>query len=201
MHNFKNSVHKTSKNMKKLAILASGEGTNAQRIIEFFSSHTQVKIVVVITNKPTAGVINRAERLGVPHEIVTKQGFLDGSALATLRTYQADFVILAGFLLKVPHDILNAYPNKVINIHPALLPKYGGKGMYGDHVHQAVIQAGEKESGITIHFVNEHYDEGEHIFQATCPVLPNDTPHSLAARVHELEYAHFPEVIAKVIGV
>lgn len=185
--------------MKKIAILASGEGTNAERIIRYFSEKKTAEVVVVITNKSQAGVIKRAEGLGIPTEIIPSQGFSVGEALKTLHQYETDFVVLAGFLLKVPDDILHDYPNKIVNIHPALLPKFGGKGMYGSRVHEAVIAAGEKESGITIHYINERYDEGGIILQTQCPVMPDDTPDTLAARVHQLEYEFFPKVIEKII--
>lgn len=185
--------------MKRIAILASGEGTNAEYIIRYFSERETAKVVVVITNKPQAGVLNRADRLRIPTEFIPAQGFTEGRALEVLHRYQTDFIVLAGFLLKVPDDILHDYPNKIVNIHPALLPKFGGKGMYGNRVHEAVIAAAEKESGITIHFINEHYDEGDTIFQATCPVMPDDTPETLAARVHALEYEHFPQVIERIL--
>lgn len=185
--------------MKKIAILASGEGTNAERIIRYFLEKRTAEVVLVITNKAQAGVLKRAERLSVPSLILTAQEFASGKALEALHLYNIDFIVLAGFLLKVPDTILHDYPNKIVNIHPALLPKFGGKGMYGSHVHQAVIDSNEKESGITIHYINEHYDEGNTIFQATCPVLPDDTPDTLAARVHQLEYEHFPRVIERAI--
>lgn len=185
--------------MKKIAILASGEGTNAERIIRYFLEKRTAEVVLVITNKAQAGVLKRAERLSVPSLILTAQEFAGGKALEALHLYNIDFIVLAGFLLKVPDTILHDYPNKIVNIHPALLPKFGGKGMYGSHVHQAVIDSNEKESGITIHYINEHYDEGNTIFQATCPVLPDDTPDTLAARVHQLEYEHFPRVIERAI--
>ena len=174
--------------MKRIAILASGEGTNAENIIRYFSERKTAKVVVVITNKAQAGVLNRADKLGIPTEFIPAQDFTEGRALEVLHRYQTDFIALAGFLLRVPDDI-----------HPALLPKFGGKGMYGNRVHEAVIAAAEKESGITIHFINGHYDEGDTIFQATCPVMPNDTPETLAARVHALEYEHFPQVIEKIL--
>lgn len=185
--------------MKKIAILASGEGTNAERIIRYFLEKRTAEVALVITNKAQAGVLKRAERLSVPSLILTAQEFAGGKALEALHLYNIDFIVLAGFLLKVPDTILHDYPNKIVNIHPALLPKFGGKGMYGSHVHQAVIDSNEKESGITIHYINEHYDEGNTIFQATCPVLPDDTPDTLAARVHQLEYEHFPRVIERAI--
>lgn len=185
--------------MKKIAILASGEGTNAERIIRYFLEKRTAEVALVITNKAQAGVLKRAERLSVPSLILTAQEFAGGKALEALHLYNIDFIVLAGFLLKVPDTILHDYPNKIVNIHPALLPKFGGKGMYGSHVHQAVIDSNEKESGITIHYINEHYDEGNTIFQATCPVLPDDTPDTLAARVHQLEYEYFPRVIERAI--
>lgn len=185
--------------MKKIAILASGEGTNAERIIRYFLEKRTAEVVLVITNKAQAGVLKRTERLGVSSLVITSQGFADGEALQALHRHAIDFVVLAGFLLKVPEDILHDYPNKIVNIHPALLPKFGGKGMYGSRVHQAVIDAHEKESGITIHYINEHYDEGNTVFQAACPVLPDDTPDTLAARVHQLEYEHFPRVIEEIV--
>lgn len=185
--------------MERIAILASGEGTNAERIIRYFSEKRTAEVALVITNKAQAGVLNRAERLSVPSLVITAQGFADGEALEALHRFHIDFIVLAGFLLKVPDNILHDYPNKIVNIHPALLPKFGGKGMYGAHVHEAVIAAGEKESGITIHYIDGHYDEGSIIFQGTCPVMPGDTPDMLAARVHQLEYEYFPKVIEEVI--
>jgi phosphoribosylglycinamide formyltransferase-1 len=184
-----------------IAILASGSGTNAENIIRYFQEkRSGSQVSLVITNRQQATVRERASRLSVPCLYFGKEAWESGEAvLAALREYRADWVILAGFLLRVPEAILNAYPDKVINIHPALLPKYGGKGMYGDHVHTAVIAAGEKESGITIHFVNERYDEGAIIRQVSCPVLPEDTPHTLAQRIHVLEYAYFPQTIEEVI--
>ena len=181
--------------MKKLAILASGEGTNAERIIRYFTSHPTVKVAVVITNKAEAGVIRRATSLGIPVEILPAAAFKEGKSTELLRQYEADFVVLAGFLLRIPDDMLKAYPDRIVNIHPSLLPKFGGKGMYGSRVHEAVLEAGETESGITIHYINEHYDEGAIILQAKCPVLEGDTPDTLASRVHQLEYEHYPEVI------
>lgn len=185
--------------MKRIAILASGEGTNAERIIRYFLEKKTAEVALVITNKPQAGVLKRAERLSVPSLILTASEFADGKVPEVLHRYHIDFIVLAGFLLKVPDDILHDYPNKIVNIHPALLPKFGGKGMYGSRVHQAVIASDEKESGITIHYINEHYDEGNIIFQATCPVLPDDTPDTLAERVHRLEYENFPRVIEAII--
>lgn len=185
--------------MKKIAILASGEGTNAERIIRYFEEKEEVSVEIVIASRTTAGVIKRAEWLGVPCRVVTSAGFASGEALEVLRRYEVDFIVLAGFLLRIPEDILRVWPCRIVNIHPSLLPKFGGKGMYGMHVHEAVLAAGEKESGITIQYVNERYDEGDYIFQARCEVLPDDTPERLAARVHQLEYRYYPEVIEKLV--
>lgn len=181
--------------MRNIAILASGEGTNAERIIRYFAAHPAVKVAVVVTNRPDAGVIRRAESLGVPVEVLPASAFREGKATGMLRHYGIDFIVLAGFLLHIPDDMLAAYPQAIVNIHPSLLPKFGGKGMYGSRVHEAVIEAGEAESGITIHYIDEHYDEGDIILQARCPVMPDDTPDTLATRVHQLEYEHYPKVI------
>ena len=181
--------------MKRIALLASGSGSNAENIVQYFLNSERVKFPVVLSNKKDAYVHERAKKLNIPSFTIDKSGFESGEALSLLKKYEIDFVVLAGFLLKVPDNILNAYPNKVINIHPALLPKYGGKGMYGSHVHEAVVANNEVESGITIHYVNENYDEGQIIFQAKCPVLLTDSANDVAEKVHALEYKHFPEVI------
>ena len=185
--------------MKRIAILASGEGTNAERIIRYFSGHPTIKVAVVITNKAESGVIRRAKNLRIPVEHLPASAFKEGKATEMLRHYEADFIVLAGFLLRIPDDMLEAYPDRIVNIHPSLLPKFGGKGMYGSHVHEAVLASGEKESGITIHYINEHYDEGGIILQARCPVMPEDTPDTLASRVHQLEYEHYPVVIENLL--
>lgn len=185
--------------MKKIAILASGEGTNAERIIRYFSDKDTARVVLVVASRSTAGVIKRAGRLHVPCRVVTPSEFASGEALRLLRTYGADFIVLAGFLSRIPDDILQDYPRRIVNIHPSLLPKFGGKGMYGMHVHRAVLEAGETESGITIQYVNAEYDAGDYVFQAKCPVLAGDTPETLAERVHQLEYRHYPEVIEELL--
>lgn len=182
--------------MKNLAIFASGSGSNAENIIRYFAEKPGFCVKKVYCNVPDAYVLERAKKYNVPTQVFNRAEFRNPDIiLRQLQEEGTDFIILAGFLWLVPPCITNAYPNRIVNIHPALLPAYGGKGMYGHHVHEAVLAAGEKESGITIHYVNEHYDSGDIIFQATCPVLPDDTPDTLAARVHELEYAHFPHVI------
>jgi formyltetrahydrofolate-dependent phosphoribosylglycinamide formyltransferase len=184
-----------------IAIFASGAGSNAANIIRYFKNRPDTKIGLIVCNKPGAGVLVIAEKNGVPTLLIEKDRFAKGDAyLPELQKAGIDFVVLAGFLWKVPAALIAGYPNKIINIHPALLPKYGGKGMYGSKVHEAVIAAGEKESGITIHFVNEHYDEGATIFQATCTIDPADTPDHLAAKIHDLEYAHFPKQIDELLA-
>ncbi len=189
--------------MKQIAIFASGTGTNAAKIIDYFNKNESkklAKVALIICNKPTAGVLNIASANQIPTLLIDKETFFKFDAyVSTLKAAEIDFIILAGFLWKIPEKLITAYPNKIINIHPALLPKYGGKGMYGNFVHEAVIANKEKESGITIHFVNEHFDEGETIFQATCPVEANDTPESLAAKIHVLEHTHFAKVIEEVL--
>ena len=186
--------------MKRIAIFASGSGSNAENIVRYFSGNDEIEIALILSNKKEAFVHERAKKLGVPSYTFSKTEFDEADLiLETLQQYNIDFIVLAGFLLKVSPPLLKAFPNRIINIHPALLPKYGGKGMYGDRVHRAVMEAGEKESGISIHYVNEHYDEGAIIFQATCEVLPGDTPGDMARRVHRLEYKHFPEVIEKIV--
>ncbi len=186
--------------MKRIAIFASGSGSNAENIARYFSGINDIEISLILSNKKEAFVHERAKKLGIPSYTFSKTEFDEADLiLETLQQYEIDFIVLAGFLLKVPQPILEAFPNRIINIHPALLPKYGGKGMYGDRVHRAVIDAGEKESGISIHYVNEHYDEGDIIFQATCEVLPGDSPDDIAQKVHQLEYNYFPEVIEKIV--
>lgn len=186
--------------MTRIALFASGSGSNAENIIRYFSVKDDISIPLVISNKKDAYVHERAARLNVPSYSFSKDEFDEGSVIIDLlRAYNIDFIVLSGFLLKVSQTLLDAFPHRIINIHPALLPKFGGKGMYGDRVHRAVVDSGEIESGITIHFINENYDEGDIIFQATCEVLPNDTPEEVARKVHSLEYAHFPKVIESVV--
>lgn len=184
----------------RLALFASGSGSNAENIINYFSDNERVEIALILSNKSDALVHERAMRLGVPTFTLPKEDFRNPeNLLALLKEKQIDFIVLAGFLLLIPSALVQAYPNRIVNIHPALLPKFGGKGMYGDRVHSAVVAAGEKESGITIHFVNEHYDEGSIFFQAKCIVLPQDTSDDVASKVHALEYKHFPEVIDSML--
>ena len=185
---------------KNIAIFASGSGSNTENIIRYFRENEAIQVSLVISNRSDAYVLERAHRLGVPCNVFPKEDWVAGDEiLAVLQEYHIDFVVLAGFLVRVPDLLLHAYPNKIINIHPALLPKFGGKGMYGNRVHEAVVAAGEKKSGITIHYINERYDEGNIVFQAVCPVLPTDSPEDVAKKVHALEYEHFPRVIERVL--
>ncbi len=185
----------------KIAIFASGSGTNAENIIQYFSGKTSFEVALVVSNKQDAYVLERARKYEVPSVVFSKSDFLEtDKVLEVLHKYEIDFIVLAGFLLRIPENLLRAYPQRIVNIHPALLPKYGGKGMYGDRVHEAVVAAGESESGITIHYINENYDEGSIIFQSSCKVLPSDTPHDVAVKVHALEYKYYPVVIEDVLS-
>ena len=186
--------------MKKLILFASGNGSNAERIVTYFRENQLAEVALILTNNPKAGVIERAERLDVPCMLFDRKDFYETSyILELLEREQPDLIVLAGFLWKCPENIIARFPNKIVNIHPALLPKYGGKGMYGMHVHEAVIAAGEQESGITIHYINEHYDEGAIIYQERVVIAPGDTPEHLAEKVHELEYRAFPLIIKQLL--
>jgi phosphoribosylglycinamide formyltransferase-1 len=187
--------------MKQIAIFASGTGTNADKIIEHFSGSSVAKVALIVCNKSGAGVLEIAKKWGIEAILIEKQGFFGPkSCILALNQRNIDFIVLAGFLWKIPAELVAAFPRKIVNIHPALLPKYGGKGMYGMHVHEAVIAAGEKESGISIHFVNEHYDEGDIIFQASCPVESGDSPSDLATKIHVLEHTHFAKVVEGLLN-
>lgn len=185
--------------MIKIAILASGEGTNAENMIRYFQKKKTAEVIAVFANKRHVGVYRRVEPLGVQVQYVPNADFSDGKALRMLQERKVDFIVLAGFLFKIPDDILVAYPDRIVNVHPALLPKHGGKGMYGNKVHAAVIADGDLESGITIHYIDGNYDEGKTLFQAKCPVLPDDTPETLAQRVHQLEHTYYPQVVEAVV--
>lgn len=183
-----------------IAIFASGAGSNAGKIIDHFRNSGRIKVGLIVCNKPGAGVITIAEKENIPCLLIERERFFRGDGyIAELEKSNISFIVLAGFLWKMPDTLVRKWRNHIINIHPALLPNYGGKGMYGHNVHAAVIAAGEKESGITIHYVDEHYDNGDIIFQARCPVLPDDTPDSLAERIHQLEHRHFPKVIEETV--
>ena len=186
--------------VKKIAILASGSGSNAENIANYFAGSDYAEVSFIIANNPNAFVLERAKRLGIEAAVVTKAEFMEADGIiAMLQEREIDFVVLDGFLLLVPQKLIQAYPGKIVNIHPALLPKHGGKGMYGDNVHKAVVASGDTESGITIHLIDEHYDKGTTFFQAKCPVLPTDTYEDVAAKVHALEYEHFPHVIEEIL--
>jgi phosphoribosylglycinamide formyltransferase 1 len=182
--------------MKNIAIFASGNGTNAERIIKYFAKSKIAHVALVVTNNSKAGVINRANTLNVDVQVINRNVFYDSqSIISTLAKYKVDLIVLAGFLWLVPKYLIDKYEYRIINIHPALLPKYGGKGMYGMRVHESVIENNEEESGITIHQVNDKYDDGQIIFQEKVKVEINETPETLAGKIHILEYKHFPKVI------
>jgi phosphoribosylglycinamide formyltransferase 1 len=186
--------------MKNIAIFASGSGSNAQNIIEYFKDNSIIRVVAILTNNPDAFVIQRAKSFNLPYLIFKREDFnYTDVVLNYLKEKQVDFIVLAGFLWLVPDKIINAYPDKIINIHPALLPKYGGKGMYGDRVHKAVLDNKENETGITIHYVNNLFDDGKIIFQEKCKIEPEDDVAAIAAKVHMLEYKYFPKVIENLL--
>ncbi len=186
--------------MIKIAVFASGSGTNAENIVRHFSDNDRVKIQLILTNNANAGVIERGRRLNIPVEVFSKKELESSDRITDiLKAGQIDFIVLAGFLLLIPQNIIDSYRGRIINIHPALLPLNGGKGFYGNNVHQAVISSGAIMSGITIHHVNEKFDEGEIIFQAACHVSKEESPETLAQKIHALEYSYLPVVIEKMI--
>ena len=181
--------------MKRLVIFASGRGSNAEAIAEFFKKEGGAEIALIVTNKAQAGVLDIAQREGIPTLLTSKAGMSDAAFIEKLRGYQPQLIVLAGFLLRLPPALIEAFPNQIVNIHPALLPKWGGQGMWGHHVHEAVLGAGELQSGITIHLVDEEYDHGAMLLQASCPVLPGDNVGSLAERIQKLEHFYYPRAI------
>ncbi len=187
--------------MKRIVIFASGSGSNAENLIHFFNNQDNATVTQVLSNNPKAKVLERAKKLQVSALSFNKIALIEtDDVLNILKASKPDIIVLAGFLWKFPEHILNAFPNKVINVHPALLPKFGGKGMYGMHVHRAVVTNKETETGITIHYVNEHYDEGAIIFQAKCPVEAKDTAEDVATKIHELEMEHFPKIVNQLLS-
>ncbi|RCH54223.1 phosphoribosylglycinamide formyltransferase [Mucilaginibacter hurinus] len=181
---------------KRIAIFASGSGSNAQKIMEHFKRHNDAEVAIILTNNPQAYVLQRADNFEIPSHIFGRKEFYDGDeVIRLLKNLNIDLIVLAGFLWLVPQSLLQAFPNKIINLHPALLPKYGGKGMYGDNVHKAILEAGEEESGITIHFVNEHFDEGEIIHQSRFKIEPGDNLEMVKFKGQQLEHTHFPRVV------
>lgn len=186
--------------MTRIAIFASGSGSNAENIANYFNNSPKVEVSLILTNNPNAFVLERAKKLNIKSLVFTREQFVKTDEIVNfLVRNDINLIVLAGFLLKIPENLIKMFSNKIINIHPALLPKFGGKGMYGDNVHKAVVKAKEIESGITIHYVNKHYDEGKIIFQAKCPVLSSDTYEDVAAKIHLLEYEYFPKVISKLV--
>ncbi len=185
--------------LKRIAIFASGSGTNAENIVSYFKNSSTINVVLILTNNPSAKVLERAQKLNIPSKIFNKNDLNESDEFLQFLISEVDYIILAGFLWLLPMCIVQKFPNRIINIHPALLPKYGGKGMFGMKVHQAVIENQEKETGITIHFVNESYDDGAIIFQKSIKLDENDTPEMVAAKIHELEYEYFPTVIETII--
>lgn len=185
--------------MHRIAIFASGEGTNARNFVEYFKHSKDIRIALIVSNKREAGVVQMAKDAGIEVLIVDKESFYTSDKVVDELRQKADFIVLAGFLWMIPDNICKAFAGKMVNIHPALLPNYGGKGMYGANVHEAVIANKEKESGITIHYVNDRYDEGKVIFQAKCKVEASDTPQSLAQKIHELEYKFYPSIVEKLL--
>lgn len=187
--------------LKNIAIFASGTGSNAQKIIDHFRHSDIARVTLIVCNKPGAGVLQIAERENIPSVLIDKTAFFNSDTyIKVLQDAKIDLVVLAGFLWKVPANLVQAFPNRIINIHPALLPKFGGKGMYGHFVHEAVIAAGEKESGITIHFVNEKYDDGETILQERCEITADDTPETVAKKVQALEHRWFPVIVERLLS-
>ena len=185
--------------MKRLSIFVSGNGTNLQRIAEYFANNPEVEIANVVCNNPKAYSIERAKKLGIPLRMITTEEFKGEAFIKEMQSLDIDLIVLAGFLWKIPADLVKAFPKRIVNIHPALLPKYGGKGFYGEHVHEAVVAAKEMQSGITVHYVNELYDSGEIILQARVCLDENETPDSLAVKIHRLEQAYFPIAIEQVL--
>jgi len=184
----------------KIALFASGSGTNVENIARYFQHHHEIAVSLVLSNNPEAFVLKRAENLKIPSSVFTRNQFYEShEVIQQLIDFEIDWIILAGFLWLIPDNLIEAFPGKIVNIHPALLPKYGGKGMYGDKVHQAVVDNHEKESGVTIHLVNSRYDEGEILFQALCRIEPLDKAEMVAQKVHALEYEYYPKIIEKLV--
>lgn len=183
----------------RIAIFASGNGSNAEQIIRYFARHAEIQVALVASNNANAFVLERAKKFDIPSIVFDKATFKSAGFLSALKQHAVTHIVLAGFLWLIPDYLIKAFPNRIVNIHPALLPRHGGKGMYGMKVHEAVKAAGDSETGITIHYVNEHYDSGEIICQVSCAVDPSDTPHTIAEKVHALEHKSFPRVIERTI--
>lgn len=191
---------KTEGRKVRLAVLASGTGSNAGRLFAYFEHHPQVEVALLLTNKPGAPVVQKAHQAGVPCQVLPNECWQDaGAPAAILEAHGADYIALAGFLRKIPPELIARYPRRILNVHPALLPAFGGKGMYGMHVHRAVLEAGETQSGISIHLVNEHYDQGEIIFQKKLKLTEGESTETLAEKIHKLEHTHYPRVLEAYI--
>lgn len=188
-----------NKTVKRIIFFASGSGTNVANIIKYFNGNDKVEVALTLTNNPNSGVIKRVKKMKKPLMVFSKHELENRSLLQKIISINPDLIILAGFLLKIPAIFVNAFPKKIINIHPALLPKFGGRGMYGNRVHQSVKDSSEEKTGITIHFVNEFFDQGTIIFQASVPIQDNDTVEDIANKVHKLEYAHYPKIINQLL--
>jgi len=185
---------------KRIAIFASGSGSNAQKLMEYFKKHQEAEVVIVLTNNPEAYVIQRADNFEIPTHIFDKYEFIETNDIVNLlKNLQIDLIVLAGFLWLIPNNLLEEFPNQIINIHPALLPKFGGKGMYGDRIHRTILEAGEVENGITIHFVNEKFDEGEMIYQSRFKIGKNDTLETIKFKGQQLEHLHYPRIVENLI--
>jgi len=185
--------------MHRIGIFASGEGTNAQRFMDYFRNSKDIAISLIITNNAKANVVERARKMSIPYLVINRDDFYNSDKVVNELKSKIDFIVLAGFMWMVPENLIKAFHNRMVNVHPALLPAYGGKGMYGIHVHEAVVKNKEKKSGITIHYVNENYDEGKIIFQQECLVDSNDTPEILAQKIHQLEYEYYPKAVEKLL--
>lgn len=187
--------------MFNIAVFASGAGSNAQKLIDYFRTHHSIKIGLIVSNKSNAGVLQIAQSENIPALVLGKEKFFHGNGYVDeLSDMDIGFIVLAGFLWKIPSTLIRSFPNKIVNIHPALLPNYGGKGMYGSFVHESVIKAGDTESGITIHFVDDQYDHGPIIFKARCSINKNDTAETLAQKIHQLEHKNYPRVVEEVVN-
>lgn len=185
---------------KRIAIFASGSGSNAQKLMEYFKKHQEAEVVIVLTNNPEAYVIQRADNFEIPTHIFDKHEFIETNDIVNLlKNLQIDLIVLAGFLWLIPNNLLEEFPNQIINIHPALLPKFGGKGMYGDRIHRTILEAGEVENGITIHFVNEKFDEGEIIYQSRFKIDKNDTLETIKFKGQQLEHLHYPRIVENLV--
>lgn len=188
--------------MTNIAIFASGTGSNATKFVEHFQGHDNIQISLIVSNKSSAKVLDMAAKNQIPTQVISRDYFYQTeNVLNDFAAFPIDFIVLAGFMWLIPSYLVQAFPNKIVNIHPALLPNYGGKGMYGHHVHEAVWKAKETKSGMTIHYVNEQYDEGNIIFQASCTITPEDTPQEIAQKVLQLEHQHYVRVVEKLLSI